>query len=355
MGENDMYSIKQLPEDFIVKEISSINSILSGNSSGAYSYYLLKKRNYTTMRAIEAVAKRLNRGIKQIGFAGTKDKRAVTEQYISIRNCNANGIEMKDISMKLVARGDEPISLGDLDGNEFMITVRNIDHIPKIPKNLRIINIFDEQRFSKNNIGIGKAILKKDFKKAVELVLENESALKGFSLLCPLLRNRVFKGEYEAAVKDYLSKKTNDYVGALRRIPRKIAMMFVHSFQSDIWNRMAVEIERMIKKKKVKLADYMVLPIIGFGTEFSDKNIEDIAIKLLKKEGITQRDFIVRQLPELSSEGNERKLYANVEGLRLSGHGDDELNEGKKKAVLNFRLPKASYATAVIKSIFSGY
>ena len=38
-----MYKIKQIPEDFVVKEIKK----LKFKDKGSYSYYLLKKRDYT--------------------------------------------------------------------------------------------------------------------------------------------------------------------------------------------------------------------------------------------------------------------------------------------------------------------
>lgn len=339
-----MYTIKQIPEDFIVNEISSVKGIAAKKSeepgsAGKYGYYILKKVNYTTSKALERIAEKLGIKQKQIGFAGTKDKRAVTEQFISIRNCNVKALDLKDISIKLVAKGNEPISLGDLKGNDFIITVRNLDEkdVPKIPKSLEILNIFDEQRFSRNNVEIGKAIIKNDFKGAVELILENES---------------VFKGEYEANVRAYLAEKPADFIGALRNIPRKIAMMFVHSFQSDVWNMMTFAVKEMIAKKKIKPGKNYALPIIGFGTEFKDSSIKKIAEDILKKEGIIQRDFIIRQFHELSSEGTERKMFVKVKNIKIIGRGDDEINNGKKKVTVGFSLPKASYATAVIKELF---
>src|SRR3989338_10267783 len=93
-----MYKLKQVPEDFIVKEVSTIKI----EDNGKYSYFILKKKNYNTLNAIQAVANKLGINIKNIGFAGNKDKNAVTEQAISI--CNGNEgmekIKLKDISLK---------------------------------------------------------------------------------------------------------------------------------------------------------------------------------------------------------------------------------------------------------------
>ena len=121
-----MYKIKQIPEDFIVKEINSISPL----DSGDYSYCLLKKTNYPTVRAIGHIAQALRIKPKNIGFAGNKDKNAVTEQVISIFKSNKEKIKrvkLKDIKLKFLGKGNDPISLGDLEGNYFKITIRNLN------------------------------------------------------------------------------------------------------------------------------------------------------------------------------------------------------------------------------------
>ena len=120
-----MYQIKQLPEDFIVREISGIKA--EGN--GQYAYYILKKTDYTTIDALQILSKKFRMPLKCIGFAGNKDKKAVTEQKISIFRGSKNfeNVELSGIGLKYLGNGKEPISLGDLEGNDFTITVRNLE------------------------------------------------------------------------------------------------------------------------------------------------------------------------------------------------------------------------------------
>ena len=47
-----MYTIKKEPEDFIVDEMME----LAFDVSGHFSYYSLKKRNYTTSDAVKKIA-----------------------------------------------------------------------------------------------------------------------------------------------------------------------------------------------------------------------------------------------------------------------------------------------------------
>ena len=75
-----MYKIKQQPEDFRVVEIPNYEI----RDKGEYPIFLLRKRNYTTEQAIQKVADYFHIKPKFIGYAGIKDKKAITEQYISI-------------------------------------------------------------------------------------------------------------------------------------------------------------------------------------------------------------------------------------------------------------------------------
>ena len=75
-----MYQLKQIPEDFIVKEITNIEP----KSSGLFVYLKLKKEHLNTLDAIKIIAKKLRIKEKDIGFAGSKDKNALTEQIISL-------------------------------------------------------------------------------------------------------------------------------------------------------------------------------------------------------------------------------------------------------------------------------
>ncbi len=319
-----MYKIKQKPEDFLVDEITSIKP----KESGRYIYYKFKKRNYTVLRALERIASQLNIPLKRIGFAGTKDKIAITTQYISFDSVKRERIDqivLKDIELGFFGYGDEPISLGDLEANRFIITVRNIDKKPK--PIISLPNYFGPQRFSDNNIDIGKSMIKKDFKKAVELIEASDA-------------------EFAAASLIYLKNKPNDYIGLIRRLPKKLLMLYVHSYQGYVWN----ETVRQLIRKGIKKEE---VDITGFGTELKDDDDGKIIKSLIGRDNITQRDFIIRSIPELSSEGTMRKMFIEVKELNIPELEQDKLNKGKKKCKITFTLPKGSYATVVIKQMFA--
>jgi tRNA pseudouridine13 synthase len=303
-----MYKIKEKPEDFFVREISNVKV----GEKGEYSYFILKKRNYTTIRALQHIAEALKINPKKLGFAGSKDKNAVTEQVVSAKGVGKERLEsvnLRDIEIKYLGKGEKPLSLGDLEGNYFKIIARDAEKQPKTLSKFK--NFFGEQRFSKNNAEVGKAIVKKDFENAARLIMENE-------------------GEHEKSVREHLKQKQNDYVTALKKIPKKILQMYVHAYQSSLWNMMAEQ------------SDEEEIPLIGFGTD-ADGKIKQI----LKREGITTRDFIIKEIPELSSEGGMRKVFADVDDLKIK-------QTDKTTIEFEFTLPKGSYATEFIKQCFTG-
>ena len=107
-----MFKIKQIPQDFIVKEISKLNSV----NNGEYAFYCLKKINFTTVDALIALSRKFKVPLKNFGFAGNKDKNAVTEQFISIFRGSKvyEKIKLKNIELKYIANGKEQISLGGM-------------------------------------------------------------------------------------------------------------------------------------------------------------------------------------------------------------------------------------------------
>lgn len=341
-----MYKLKQAPEDFIVKEICKKKIF----KTGRYTYFKVIKKNRNTLDVAKELAKQLHLKEKQIGFAGSKDKHAVTEQVFSavdISKERLSLISLENVKITYLGRSDEPICLGELEGNEFIITVRNLEQ-----KNLKktalqqikfIPNYFDEQRFSEHNVEIGRYLLKKEFKKALNLITEKKSI-------------------------EYLQQNKNDFIGALKQIPLRLLRMYINADQSYLWNLTLAEFFQLhgeiIKEVPYSIGKFIFvkneerfkglkLPVIGFACEkFIDKKTAPIIRKIMEQEKINYTDFIIRQIPELSLEGELRQAIIEVKNLIIDQPKDDELNPGKQQITLSFYLRKGSYATLVVKRIF---
>ncbi len=302
-----MYVIKHIPEDFAVEEVSAVKT----KSSGPFVYFKLWKRDISTLDALHFIAHDLHILERDVSSAGNKDKKAVTEQVCSAR-ATKEGIERlsyQKIKLTFLGYGEEPVHLGELEGNSFKIVVRNLESLPEISPKFR--NLFGEQRFSTNNVEIGRFIVKREFEKAALLVAKLHSHIE--------------------KIKSHLGQR--DWVGALRCLPRKLLLLFVHAYQSHLWNKAAM------------LSSEEVLPIVGFGSEVND----DITKKVLAEESLKPSDFVIRELPEVSAEGSERSVWVEAKDLTVGRLEYDEFFAGKKKVLLEFLLPRGSYATEFIR------
>ena len=75
--------IKAAPEDFVVEEISAPPSM---SAEGRYTIAQIRVRNWETNRLVRALARVLHISRNRVGFAGTKDKHAVTTRLFSFEN-----------------------------------------------------------------------------------------------------------------------------------------------------------------------------------------------------------------------------------------------------------------------------
>ncbi len=311
--------LKCKPEDFIVREVYDVPM-----PGGNYTYFVLKKKNYTTERAIQAISKKVNIPRRNFGYAGTKDKHAITIQLCSVKG-NISDMVLKDIEVKIVGKGKEPISLGDLVGNEFEITVRDIEKKPE-PVTW-IMNYFDEQRFSENNVEVGRCMIKGDFQKAAKLI-----------------RHR--------SVQSHIEDFPNDHVGAIKTLPFKIQKIYIAAYQSYLWNECVASYVRKNYPRyltiKYSQGEFLFpntrpefdVPLISFD---SDVGFYE---EILKKEGLALRDFVIRQMPDLTPQGSSRHVSVEVKDLHIR-----ELEN--KKIKIKFFLPKGSYATLAVKRMLA--
>lgn len=370
--------IKQIPEDFIVEEITPDGKILEidndTESRGQeeekeYVHFTLQKYNWDTMKAIKEISRRLGISHKRFGFAGTKDKRALTTQRVSLWNKKIEDLErvrIKDIKLKDFRYEDERINLGDLLCNRFTVIIRNLGYDEEIIRE-RISSLMNELKgqipsfFGVQRFGtirpithlVGKEILKKNFKGAVMIYLsmEFEGEDEEVKEVRKTLRETGdFKGAlknfpkhlgYENAMLNFLVKEREkeNFIGALRKLPKKLRQMFIHAYQAYIFNKSLSEyIKRGIVVER--------LPLVGYKTE-----IDEITSRILNEEGISQEDFRVDSMPELSSKGEYRNCFAIVENLEIINIGDDELNDGKKRLTIRFSLGKGNYATVFLREV----
>lgn len=371
-------TLKQFPEDFIVEEITPEGVVLeldkeavSGNKTWDVNrkslHVTLQKYNWDTMRAVKELARELHISYKRIGFAGTKDKRAVTTQRISIwdkRIEEAEKVRIKDIILGDYEYSDDTLGLGCLYGNRFTLTLRNLaeesgtvkEKVEQIIKELhgQAPAFFGIQRFgSVRPIThlVGREILRGDYDAAVMIYLSKDyeaeepgirkirQTLAASRDYREALRSFPANLTYENALLNHLVNDPEDYTGALRKLPPNLSQMFIHAYQGYIFNKaLSGYIRQKIPVDR--------LPLAGYNTE-----LDEITAMLLEKEGVKPEDFRIKKMQELSSKGEYRDCYVPVEGLEVTCAGADESNAGKNKATIRFSLRKGNYATVLLREI----
>ncbi|MFH2021152.1 MAG: tRNA pseudouridine(13) synthase TruD [archaeon] len=325
-----MYELKKIPTDFYVEEVPEFEL----RDSGEFSIYLLEKESANTEEVVRLISNRFKLPRKFFGYAGNKDKHAVTKQYISVKGKIPDYSE-NNFKLSFFGYSSKAVSVGNLIGNKFRIVARGISEPPH--PETEFINYFDDQRFGRNNLEIGIALIKKDFKSA--------------GLLCDL-----------PEVKERLSKVPGDFVNALRLVPFKILSIYIHSVQSYIFNEIVAEIcqendccevayeKGVFAFPKAKIAN-LIIPLISFDTELSGK-IGQTAQKVLDRLGISKRDFVIRQIPGITPLGGERELVADIKHLKIGIMEKDDLGP-LRKIQLEFELGKGSYATVAVRRMFA--
>ncbi|MBU0586755.1 tRNA pseudouridine(13) synthase TruD [Candidatus Micrarchaeota archaeon] len=372
--------IKDNPSDFIVEEIgvdgkvfAMDEKITKENSGSQFVHFVLQKENWSTPDTAREIASRLHISPKRINYAGTKDKKAITVQLMSAFGVKKEAVlEIKILGMKILGawNSTDKVEMGMLLGNRFKIRVDGevdsaiVDVIAE-ELNVKFPNYFGPQRFggTRNKTHrIGEMLLRHDLRGAVEsYLMDYEGETNQYAI--EARKKLKEEQDYQKAV-DYfpkhlrmerlllihLAKNKYDYANALRKLPRPVLLLFVHAFQSYIFNVMvserlgegelSKEEGEYFCKEKFGFPDldansdsgWLVGKIIGYETVLNEREKE-----LLERFDIMQKDFQMKSIPEINSKGTYRTLLAPMK--------DFEYNDN----VFSFSLPSGSYATSVLR------
>lgn len=333
---------------------------------GEYTHAVMEKFNWETLRAIKQVARSLRVSGKRIGFAGNKDKRALTTQRIAVWKVEPAQLEkvrIRDIKLSDFRKTNERVNLGNALGNRFTILCRNVsddtgDILPGLMEEVRargVPNYFGYQRFGvirPNTHLVGKKLFFGDLEGAVMQYLgspydmERDDVREARGLLDESMDFKkaleVFprRLNFERTMIAHLAQKPADYAGALRKLPKKLRWMLANAYQSYLFN---LVLSRMMEEGiEIRGAE---IPLFGYLSEFTEGRQGEIEREVLEAEEVVQENFKVPSLPEISAEGAYRKAWIDTEI-------DYELTE--KGAVFKFFLPPGSYATVILREFMKG-
>ncbi|KAF8517809.1 pseudouridine synthase [Gautieria morchelliformis] len=357
-----------------VKRGNKEEAIARGGRGNPFNYihFNMQKTNRDAQDSLSHLSRLLHVPAKDLSVAGTKDKRGVTTQRVSFKRNGktiqdvwktVNGItSRRTVQQATTERGERGIRIGDLAyrkgflelgmlrGNAFVITLRNVkvdsaetmDRALNSLKENGFINYYGMQRFGTASIpthSIGLALLRSDWTGAISLILRprpgeypeadaarhawlDERDLDKALLLMP---RRVVA---ERCILESYKKQGGDdrnALGALSTIPKNLRLMYVHAYQSYVWN--AIVSERM--------KTYGGRPLVGdlvFDTtesvadeikkdQVSDPTAMDIEVDASADIDDESAGPVEDEKPILSTEQSNRK------GPRVKVLGADDLDK----------------------------
>ncbi len=306
-----------------------------------FSHFILEKTAYTSQDAFKKLAIGLHIPHSRFDCAGMKDKEAHTVQMASVFGVSPTQlkkIQLNQIRILGAWLGKDKIRFGDLQGNQFTFLVDT----NQIKEKGFFPNYFGLQRFGSQRLNthlVGKLILQGKFEEAAMNYLcfsGTEKNQENIEWRKNLLEERDFKKYFqiiprtlgnERTLLKSLVKNDKDFIGALRQMPRNLLLMFIHSYQSHLFNYFLKKYSCDFKEK---------IELVGYETEISKEMQE-----LLDEEEITKESFKIKSIPELSSKGEYRNSKEKYSDLQIS--------EGK----VSFKLTSGSYATVAVKNLMN--
>lgn len=160
--------IRSSPEDFIVEEIPAYEA----SGEGSHLFVTIRKRGLTTLDALKSLCRALDIDERGAGFAGMKDRHAVTTQTLSLpyplaRSVDeVQGLSLDRIDILGAARHRNKLKPGHLVGNRFTIVLREIDaeSVGAVKNALEaagregVPNAFGPQRFGRSGDNAERAL-----------------------------------------------------------------------------------------------------------------------------------------------------------------------------------------------------
>jgi tRNA pseudouridine13 synthase len=336
---------KQSKEDFVVTELP----LYEFTGVGEHLILKIRKKDLTTWAALEIIAKYAGCKTRDIGYAGLKDKNAMTIQHISIHKqyeAKLETFEHPQIKILEKTYHNNKIKIGHLKGNNFFIRLKRVlvKDIHKLEQVLGLIatngiaNYFGFQRFG----------------------IDGDNYKKG-----------------EAIIN-----------GTLKERSKKLRTMYLNAFQSykfNKWLSRRIEISKLIKSFEPKqLVDMLNIPL----DEIEQMKKQEHPFKLMKGDLMSHYPFgRIFHVEDMQSEAEKFNLRDRVPTGLLTGKKTkkadgtalvfeeeliettnfldgarrfawifpsdikSEYKEEKNHFELSFTLPKGSYATEVIREL----
>ena len=364
-------TIRENFDDFQVFEILSSKSKAAITKDTGYPVYKLIKHQIDTTHALQIIFKKYGIQLKSFGL---KDSLAITEQYVLSMNKSkfVENLSEKKFTLQKIGFIKKPLTKKNIVGNHFKIRISNpVGKISDFKEYEHILNFFGYQRFgSKRPVThlIGKALLKKDFDKAIKLLLcysskydspNNSDLRKLFSnsaKYSQLLQQIPKQMDLERIVIKEIIEH-DDSFKAIKALPIFIRRLYVQAYQSFIFNKtlsiafdegedlflpkegdVCFDEHATIGKFSGNSKQKLAIPTLGYAY-YKKTRFHYYISKILESEEITPKEFFLKDMQEISNEGGFR--MASMTCTDYSSIND----------IVEFSLSRGSFATILLREI----
>ena len=335
---------KQNKDDFVVTELP----LYDFSGEGEHLILKIRKKDLATWDAIEILAKYLNCSSRDFGYAGLKDKNAMTVQSISIHRKYEEALKSfnhDNLKILETTYHNNKIKIGHLKGNKFFIRLKRVGSIEKrkIEEALGQIvhngipNYFGYQRFG----------------------IEGDNYKKGKDIIDGKLKEkrRNLKQMYINAYQSYLF---NSWLSKRIEISK-----LIEAFEpKEIYQRLnlPLDVVKQMKKQKhpFKLMTGDLLSHYPFGKIFTIEDLDEESQKFNDRDRVPTGLLSGKRVKisvDLAYEiEKEFEAHTGEDGARrfawiFPEDISSNYKEDKNWMELQFYLPKGSYATEVIAEI----
>jgi tRNA pseudouridine13 synthase len=159
---------RSIADDFQVTEVLGFDL----SDDGEHDFLLVEKSNANTLWVARGLARQAKVPVRDVGYAGLKDRHAKTVQWFSVRRASGAGtdwdaLDLPGVRVLQIGRNQRKLRPGAHSGNEFRIALREVcgidDRLQAVLQHCRdlgVPNYFGEQRFGREvgNIDLARAL-----------------------------------------------------------------------------------------------------------------------------------------------------------------------------------------------------
>ncbi len=391
--------LKDRPEDFIVEEIPAYEPC----GEGEHLYLGIQKTNMPHTEMLGVICRHFKVEEGAIGFAGMKDRVAVTHQMVSVHlpvDRPVGELRHERLNVMWAKRHTNKLRRGHLRGNRFVIRIRGVEPmaVRAVKRRMELLekqgipDYFGEQRFGYrvNNQVVGRHYARGEWQALLDEMLGSRGA--PFPPHQLEVRELYDRGEFQAAHdlwgrNDQAERialralaKGRDAAGAVRAVPAHTKSFWMSALQAAVFNALLDARVRDRSFGDVLPGDVAVLagtsslfeipPDVG-GDELAALRARCAALDLsaagpifgpemvpargvpaehearaLAACGVEARDFAP---PALDSAGARRPLRIVMRDWSI----DSGVDEHGGYIRLMFDLPKGAFATVLCREVMA--